>query len=156
VVQPAPAVTPSPALRALLIVLTGVTGLVDAVSYLGVGHVFVANMTGNVALLGFALSGATGLSIAASLVALAGFLAGAVAGGRLALTSSRHRRLWLTTGSSAQTVLVSAAAGVMLVGPLVGGVLTLHAGLPTALAVTAAVLAVVTVAFAVVVPDTER
>jgi uncharacterized membrane protein YoaK (UPF0700 family) len=38
-----------------------------------VGHVFVANMTGNVVLLGFALSGATGVSIAASLGALAGF-----------------------------------------------------------------------------------
>jgi uncharacterized membrane protein YoaK (UPF0700 family) len=35
-------------LRPLLLVLTVVTGLVDAVSYLELGHVFVANMTGNV------------------------------------------------------------------------------------------------------------
>jgi hypothetical protein len=39
-----------------LLVLTLVTGLVDAVSYLGLGHVFTANMTGNVVLLGFAVS----------------------------------------------------------------------------------------------------
>jgi hypothetical protein len=44
----------------LLLTLTVVTGLVDAVSYLGLGHVFVANMTGNVVFLGFALAGATG------------------------------------------------------------------------------------------------
>ena len=41
----------------LLIVLTVVTGLVDAVSYLKLGHVFVANMTGNVVLLGLGVGG---------------------------------------------------------------------------------------------------
>ena len=45
-------------LSALLVTLTVVTGLVDAVSYLALGHVFVANMTGNVVFLGFALAGA--------------------------------------------------------------------------------------------------
>jgi hypothetical protein len=45
-------------LPALLVLLTVVTGLVDAVSYLTFGHVFVANMTGNVVFLGFALAGA--------------------------------------------------------------------------------------------------
>src|SRR5437016_13262063 len=34
-----------------LLVLTGVTGLVDAVSFLGLGHIFTANMTGNVVFL---------------------------------------------------------------------------------------------------------
>ncbi|MFG3039776.1 YoaK family protein [Streptomyces sp. NPDC048330] len=65
----------------LLLVLTFVSGLVDAVSFLGLGRVFVANMTGNVVFLGFALSGAPQLSALASVVALAGFLAGAVVGG---------------------------------------------------------------------------
>src|SRR4051812_8665978 len=50
--------------RALL-VLTFTTGVVDAVSYLGLGHVFTANMTGNVVLLGFGIAGAAGLPIAA-------------------------------------------------------------------------------------------
>jgi uncharacterized membrane protein YoaK (UPF0700 family) len=35
-------------LPVLLVCLTVVTGLVDAFSYLSLGHVFVANMTGNV------------------------------------------------------------------------------------------------------------
>ncbi|MFJ6352760.1 YoaK family protein [Streptomyces sp. NPDC092046] len=65
----------------LLLVLTFVSGLVDAASFLGLGRVFVANMTGNVVFLGFALSGVAQLSALASAVALAGFLAGAVAGG---------------------------------------------------------------------------
>ena len=61
-------------LPAVLVLLTVVTGLVDAVSYVALGHVFVANMTGNVVFLGFAAAGAPGLSIAASLAALAAFL----------------------------------------------------------------------------------
>ena len=48
----------------LLLLLTAVTGLVDAVSILRLGRVFVANMTGNVVLTGFALTGAPGFSSA--------------------------------------------------------------------------------------------
>jgi uncharacterized membrane protein YoaK (UPF0700 family) len=65
----------------MMVALTFLTGVVDAVSYLKLGHVFVANMTGNVVFLGFALAGAGGLSVAASLVALGSFLAGSLAGG---------------------------------------------------------------------------
>src|SRR5437867_4505398 len=43
-------------LSPLLLRLTVVTGLVDAFSYLVLGRVFVANMTGNVVFLGFALA----------------------------------------------------------------------------------------------------
>ncbi len=49
---------PGRCLLATMIVLTMVSGLVDAVSYLGLGHVFTANVTGNVVLLGFAVLGA--------------------------------------------------------------------------------------------------
>ncbi|MFD9408164.1 YoaK family protein [Streptomyces sp. NPDC059989] len=66
----------------LLLVLTFASGLVDAVSFLGLGRVFVANMTGNVVFLGFALAGSGGLSAPASATALAAFLGGALAGGR--------------------------------------------------------------------------
>src|SRR5580698_5242987 len=65
----------------LLISMTLVTGLVDAFSYLVLGHVFVANMTGNVVFLGFALAGAPGFSITASLAAMAAFAVGALIGG---------------------------------------------------------------------------
>ena len=63
--------------------MTAVTGLVDAVSYLSLGRVFTANMTGNVVLLGFATARVPGLSVTRSLTALVSFLAGAVLGGRI-------------------------------------------------------------------------
>ncbi|HEY5261533.1 MAG TPA: YoaK family protein [Solirubrobacteraceae bacterium] len=64
-----------------LLALTFTTGLIDAVSYLGLGHVFTANMTGNVVLLGFGIAGAGGLPVVAPLVSLGAFLLGAGAGG---------------------------------------------------------------------------
>jgi len=95
----------------VLLVLTSVTGLVDAVSYLGLGHVFTANMTGNVVLLGFAVARAPGLSVARSLTSLIAFLAGAVLGGRLAAkVASTSRRRWLLTSSGFEAALLFAAA----------------------------------------------
>ena len=70
----------------LMVLLTVVTGLVDAFSYLVLGHVFVANMTGNVVFAGFALAGASGFSLTATVVALAAFAAGAFLGGRIVAT----------------------------------------------------------------------
>ena len=67
----------------LLIGLTVVSGLVDAVSYLGLGHVFVANMTGNVVFLGFVAGGAADISAGLSIVAIGAFMVGALAGSRL-------------------------------------------------------------------------
>src|ERR1700748_3388435 len=78
-----------------LAALTVVSGFIDAVSFLGLGHVFTANMTGNVVLIGLAVARAPGFSMAASLCALGAFLVGAVAGGRLALQVSPPRRLLL-------------------------------------------------------------
>src|SRR5580698_2556565 len=75
----------------LLLLLTFVTGLVDAVSYLKLGHVFVANMTGNVVFLGFAIADPQNFSIPASLAAIGAFLTGALVGGRLSLLFGRHR-----------------------------------------------------------------
>jgi uncharacterized membrane protein YoaK (UPF0700 family) len=49
-----------------LLGLTVVTGVVDAVSFLGLGHIFTANMTGNVVFLGFALGGGAGAEESAS------------------------------------------------------------------------------------------
>jgi uncharacterized membrane protein YoaK (UPF0700 family) len=72
-----------PLTRALL-VLTFTTGLVDAVSYLGLGRVFTANMTGNIVLLGFGMAGSVGLPVVAPLVSLGSFLLGSGAGGALA------------------------------------------------------------------------
>jgi uncharacterized membrane protein YoaK (UPF0700 family) len=79
-----------PLARALL-VLTFTTGLVDAVSYLGLGRVFTANMTGNIVFLGFGIAGSGGLPVVAPLVSLGSFLLGAGTGGVLAKrTGGRH------------------------------------------------------------------
>src|SRR6266851_930448 len=66
-----------------LLGMTAVTGLVDAVSFLSLGRVFTANMTGNVVFLAFAVSHAPGVSVARSLTALGAFLVGAAVGGRI-------------------------------------------------------------------------
>src|SRR5882672_8765470 len=66
-----------------LLRMTAVTGLVDAVSFLSLGRVFTANMTGNVVILAFATAHVSGLSIARSLTALLAFLIGAILGGRV-------------------------------------------------------------------------
>jgi uncharacterized membrane protein YoaK (UPF0700 family) len=95
----------------LLIALTVVTGLVDAFSYLVLGHVFVANMTGNVVFLAFAVLGAPGFSVAASAVALGAFMAGALLGGRVA-HRVRHRGKLLYTAVAAEAVLILAAYAV--------------------------------------------
>jgi uncharacterized membrane protein YoaK (UPF0700 family) len=96
----------------LLLLMTVVTGAVDAVSILQLGHVFVANMTGNVVFLGFALAGAPGFSISASLVALAAFLVGATVGGRALKSSSRAGTL--RRAAIAEAVFVAAATVVAL------------------------------------------
>jgi uncharacterized membrane protein YoaK (UPF0700 family) len=103
-------------LPALLLVLTAVTGLVDAVSYLKLGHVFVANMTGNVVFLGFAFADAADFSISASLAAIAAFLAGALAGGEIGSREGRHRARLLAVATGVQIALVGAALVLSIAG----------------------------------------
>jgi uncharacterized membrane protein YoaK (UPF0700 family) len=95
-------------LAPLLVVLTVVTGLVDAFSYLVLGHVFVANMTGNVVFLAFALTGAKGFSIAGSLSALGAFFVGALISGRLVAHLGPRRGRMLAVSGFVQVGLVAA------------------------------------------------
>jgi uncharacterized membrane protein YoaK (UPF0700 family) len=106
-------------LAPLLLLLTVVSGLVDSFSYLVLGHVFVVNMTGNVVFLAFALAGAHGFSVVGSLVALAGFVVGSGASGRLVvhLGGGRRGRI-LALAGTVELVLVTAAA---LLAGLVSG-----------------------------------
>jgi uncharacterized membrane protein YoaK (UPF0700 family) len=92
--------------------MTLVTGLVDAFCYLVLGHVFVANMTGNVVFIGFALAGVPGFSLGASLTALAAFAAGALLGGRLVTRLRDHRGRLHSFASAVQAAFL--AAGVVL------------------------------------------
>jgi uncharacterized membrane protein YoaK (UPF0700 family) len=107
----------------LLVSMTFVTGLVDAFSYLVLGHVFVANMTGNVVLLGFALVGAPGFSIAASVAAVAAFGVGALVGGKIGSRFARNRGQLFSTAASIQAVFL--LCGVILAAlssnPVVNG-----------------------------------
>ncbi|MDQ1534046.1 MAG: hypothetical protein QOF28_1807 [Actinomycetota bacterium] len=106
----------------LLVGLTIVTGLVDAFSYLLLGRVFVANMTGNVVFLGFAFAGAKGFSIAASLVALAAFVCGALIGGKVGSGLGHHRGHLLAVATSFEALLLGASLVVAAAsGEPVGG-----------------------------------
>jgi uncharacterized membrane protein YoaK (UPF0700 family) len=93
----------------LLVGMTLVTGLVDAFSYLVLGHVFVANMTGNVVFLAFALAGAPGFSILASLIALGAFVLGSLGGGLLGSRLGQHRGRLLSVAAALQTLLLLVA-----------------------------------------------
>src|SRR5262245_29249508 len=103
------------ALVPVLLILTGVTGLVDAASVLGLGRVFTANMTGNVAFLGFAAAGAFEFSILCSTAALAAFLLGTVIGGRMAVPIGAGSEGGRTASAlGIEAVLLLSAAGVAL------------------------------------------
>ena len=105
------AVDTPPALQSALLLLTASTGVIDAVSFLGLGHIFTANMTGNIVFLGFAVAGAPSLSIARSLASLGSFLLGAIAGGHLAhRLAERARRRWLLLSALLEALLLAAAA----------------------------------------------
>jgi uncharacterized membrane protein YoaK (UPF0700 family) len=106
----------------LLVIMTLTTGLVDAFSYLTLGHVFVANMTGNIVFLGFALAGAHGFSITASLGAIAAFIVGAAFGGRLNSLFARHRGRLLSVTTFIQAWFFGASVVLAVLAPrLVSG-----------------------------------
>jgi uncharacterized membrane protein YoaK (UPF0700 family) len=91
----------------LLVALTLVTGLVDSFSYLVLGHVFVANQTGNVVFFAFALAGVKGFSAAASVAAIGCFAVGALIAGRLGRLLAGRRELLLGVTAGIQAVIVA-------------------------------------------------
>jgi len=106
-----------------LLLLTFATGLVDAISVLVLGHVFVANMTGNVIFLGFWFAPHSGVDMTAAVLAFVFFLSGTVIGGRFArhLDHEVAVRVWLTAALGAEVVLLAVLA--VLAG---AGVLDYH------------------------------
>jgi uncharacterized membrane protein YoaK (UPF0700 family) len=102
-------------LPAILVALTIVTGLIDALSILALGRVFVANMTGNVVFTAFAIAGAPGYSLWGSLVALIGFLVGAGIGGAIVARSAVHRGRLLRNILLLEFVLTLASLAVAIV-----------------------------------------
>lgn len=92
---------------ACLLLLTFATGLIDAVSVLKLGHVFVANMTGNVIFLGFWLVPHSGVDVTAALVAFVSFVSGAVVGGRFARHLGTEVRRWLAITLAFEVVMLA-------------------------------------------------
>ena len=99
----------------LLLLLSVTTGLVDAISVLGLGKVFTANMTGNIAFLGFAASDTPGFRVAPYVFAIAAFMVGALIAGRV---GKHHmgspRRRWRFIAASIEAALLWIAAAVAI------------------------------------------
>jgi uncharacterized membrane protein YoaK (UPF0700 family) len=91
-----------------LLLLTFSTGIVDAISVLVLGHVFVANMTGNVIFLGFWFAPHTVVDMTAALVAFVSFVTGAILGGRLSRHLDGNVRRWLTVALGVEVVMLAA------------------------------------------------
>ncbi len=101
-------------LPALLLALTTLAGVVDAVSIVGLNHVFVAAQTGNFVLIGLGIAGIRGFSVAASAISLASFLAGAIAGTRICRGSGNHRGRALRNITAFKAVLAVPATLIAL------------------------------------------
>lgn len=99
---------------AVLLTLTAVTGIVDAVSFLSLRHVFTANMTGNIVFLGFAFAGAPGLSALHSAISLIAFVAGALIGGRMISRKDVDSLRWVTRAFLVEAFFLLAAAVVSI------------------------------------------
>lgn len=91
---------------AALLLLTFATGLADAISILVLGHVFVANMTGNVIFLGFWLAPRTSIDLTAVVVALPTFACTTILSGRLARHFGERVRAWISTVLATEIVLL--------------------------------------------------
>ena len=121
----------------LMMALTLVTGVVDAVGYLGLDRVFTGNMTGNVVILAMALAGAANLPTLGPLVALGAFLLGAAVAGFTLQSSPKgwnpRVTLLLTAGCIALTgtaaiSLIVEDVGRQSIGLIVAAIIAMHMG----------------------------
>jgi uncharacterized membrane protein YoaK (UPF0700 family) len=110
---------------ALLIALTFAAGVVDAVSYLGLGHIFTANMTGNLVFLALAVGQGSLLTALYSVGALIGFSLGAIVAGQILVRPRPPdpwpRRVTLVLGGELACLTAFAALWAVLGGTMAGG-----------------------------------
>ena len=107
----------------VLLALTFAAGCVDALSYLGLSHVFTANMTGNAVLLGLAIGQTQELQVAHSSAAIVGFVAGVVIAAKL-VGPTRDRVVWsvrITVALGLEFVVLLVFAMGWLGGPRAAG-----------------------------------
>jgi uncharacterized membrane protein YoaK (UPF0700 family) len=111
--------SPAKVRNVMLVMLSLAAGCVDAVGYLGLGQIFVANMTGNTVLLGLALGQAKGQAALRAVVALAGFIVGVGVGAAI-VGRGGERSVWSPGVTAALAlelaVLVAFAVGWFLAG----------------------------------------
>jgi uncharacterized membrane protein YoaK (UPF0700 family) len=100
-----------------LLALAFAGGCVDAVSYLGLGRVFTANMTGNTVLLVVAVARHSGADAARSSVALGGFCVGAAVA---MLLLPRPISPWPSRASGALLLEMIALVALLLMWALIG------------------------------------
>jgi uncharacterized membrane protein YoaK (UPF0700 family) len=98
----------------LLLAVTVMTGLIDAISVLSLGRVFVANVTGTIVFIGFALAGTPGFPLTASLCAFAGFLMGSIVAGRAGRRSPDNRYRMLRNSAATAVGLFVVALGITI------------------------------------------
>jgi uncharacterized membrane protein YoaK (UPF0700 family) len=101
---------------AFLLALALAAGAVDAATYLGLGRVFTANMTGNTVLLGIGLARGSGSDAARAATALGGFCLGAGAGVWLTRPHGTWPRVvagafWFEASALALLIVLWAALG---------------------------------------------
>ncbi|WP_433293644.1 YoaK family protein [Pseudonocardia sp. CA-142604] len=97
-----------------LVTLTVATGMVDALSYLELDRVFVANMTGNIVFIAFALVDAENFSVVASLIALAAFMVGSIIGGQLGHRLTQRTKLFVAFTCVEVVLLLAATLATLL------------------------------------------
>ena len=124
----------------LLLALTFSTGVVDAVGVLGLDGVFTGNMTGNVVLIGISLLSPGSHPIVGLVVALAGFVVGAVAAGRVLRRAPggwTAHPCWLL-GATAVLLAACTVAVMIVPDPESGTITAITAVLAVAMGVQAA------------------
>ncbi|HWN90761.1 MAG TPA: YoaK family protein, partial [Verrucomicrobiae bacterium] len=107
----------------MLCLLAWAAGIVDAVSYLGLGRVFTAMMTGNTVLLALAIGQGESMAILRSALALAGFSVGAATGAFI-VSRGRSRDEWPPSVTAAFAFEAVLLAGFTAVWHVAGSTLT--------------------------------
>ncbi|MFJ9418107.1 YoaK family protein [Streptomyces sp. NPDC101227] len=98
------------ALTVIMVCLTVATGVLDAVSFLALGHVFTATQTGNLLFLGFGIARQGDLSVVTTVVSLGAFALGAAFGARVESSLAARRRQWFPLALATEAALLAAAA----------------------------------------------
>lgn len=108
---------------ARLLLLAAAAGAADAIGYLSFGHIFIANMTGNIVLLGLVIGQAEWSSTPRYGMALLGFILGAAIGAGI-VGNAQDRDEW----PSQVTVALIAEGAVLLALAVASAFMTVAAG----------------------------